>query len=222
MKNRKYGDLTVIMNDKALISETAERVKVFLNSYALYVDRWFDVTGDLLYDVICLLKEKDVYDMVNYQIAALKEIILYAIQRMDGIEDSDDLDRLKRFVSGVIDGYTDQRKDTDNVEISCCYEDFNSDIIDIVIRIDTFQLMENWYKGNFERNKYKVLLYAVIFSYLADAFSEYREDICMEQLCCSFFETQFALSVQQDAYQQYTGDFYKCVIRILEEKENEQ
>lgn len=220
MDNRDYEELKVILNNKALTAKIADRTRVFLNSYALYVDKWFEVTGDLLFDVICILKENNVYSVVNYRIAALKEIILHSVRELDGIENNDDLEQLVKFVGGVIDGYTEQRKDIDNIEIACCYEEFESVIIDIVIRMDTFRLKDEWYKWGFERNKYKVLLYAVIFSYLVKALPEYREETGIERLCFSFFETQFTLSVQQDAYQNYNTDFYKCIVKILEDEEN--
>lgn len=210
MSNLDYGDLSVILSNNEMISEIREKVKIFLNSYALHIDKWYEVTGDLLYEVICILKANNVYEVVDYRIAALKEIIEYAIKGMIELHDQKDITLLKLFVLGLIDCFAKEKNKADStVTFAPCYEDFDSTVIDILIAINTYYLNEDWYEWDMKSNKYKVLLDAMIVNYFIQVTELIDENTTIEQLCLTFFSTQFSFSVQQFAYEQYSGEFYK-------------
>ncbi len=213
MSNHEYGDLSVILSDESIISEVKEKVRIFLNSYAFFVDRWYEVTGDFLYEVICILKAHNVYEIVDFKIAALKEIILYAITDMVEIKEKKDVSLLKFFVSGLIDSFAKslakkQQGENAEIEFAPYYNDFDCSVIDILTDINSFYLADDWRTAKLGTNKYRILLYAIIVSYLIEVISIVDDNTTFEQLCSVFFDTQFMSSVQQDAYEQYGEEFY--------------
>lgn len=213
MSNLEYGDLSVILTDDKIISEIKEQVKIYLNSYALHIDKWYDVTGDLLYEVICILKANNVYDVVDYRIAALKEIIEYAIKDLIELDNKKDITLLRLFVSGLIDCFAKKKlSDSSETDFAPCYEDFDSTVIDVLIAINSYYLKDDWYEWDMRSNKYKVLLDAMIVNFLIQVKELMDENTTIEQLCLSFFSTQFTFSVQHFAYEQYSEEFYKICV----------
>ncbi len=230
--NSELGEIfvaTSILYNEEIPQDIQEYILSCFNSLALTdFELWYEITGDLLYQVILILKQYKVYDMVDFRLSVLFKIILLSLKKDLRFRSRKDMGLTHMFLSRLFDFYREKRNGSfiKDGAIELFREFFDKNIEDTLVYINLKDVPYSLYKKMNECKEDEVLSSMIIkfFSKLLPKITAESQPEVIEEC---FYEFEVSLASRILVKQNYT-EMFKAIynridlLEVKEEVENEQ
>lgn len=100
-----------VLNDEKVSELIQEKVITFVNCLTMCgMEPWYSLIGDLLYDILNILRTHKMLNIVDYKMGVLFEIISITIKRIYSRESKHDMGIVHMFVMRLLDFYREQKE----------------------------------------------------------------------------------------------------------------
>lgn len=216
---------TSILYNKEIANEIQEYTMLYINSLALTnFELWYEITEDLLYEVILILKHYKVYDMVDFRLTILFKIILLSIKKDLNYKSKKDMGLFHMFISRLFDFYQEKRSGAfiKKGVLELFKEFFEKNIRETLIgmNLDNVSFSLTKKMKNFEQDE---LFISLVLHYFNTLLPMITPEMDFKNIENCFYEYEFLTSAQgyiRTAYSNEFADIYQQIDLLKIRKEN--
>lgn len=219
---------TSILYDDVIANEIQNYIMTYLNSLALTNFKlWYEITEDLLYEVILILKHHKVYDMVDFRLSVLFKIILLSIKKDLHYKSKKDMGLFHMFISRLFDFYQEKRSGAfiKKGVLELFKEYFDKNIRETLIGMNLDGVLFSLTK-KMDSSEQDSLFVSVILNYFNEILPLITSEMCFKNIEDCFYEYELLASAKEcvrTAYSNEVAEIYQQIdlLRIRKEKSYE-
>lgn len=213
-----------VLTDEMTCELVQEKVATFLDCLTLFgMDSWYALVGDMLCDILGVLRERKAIDAVDYKLSVLFEIISLALKRMYSTQSMKDLGMVHMLVMRLLDFFRDQRDGRfikpGAIDLFRQYMNMNVESVVKSVHLEHTGLREHMQLCDAAELDPDDLFSMMVTSYIHDILPAVEHDCTVpdaDELMCSFLVNCVSFTVQAGVVEHFYPAFEKLSAYLAE------
>lgn len=214
-----------VLSDEKTCEMIQEKISMFLNCLAVFgMQKWYEITGDLICDILDILKERKLIDLIDYKMGVLFEIVSQALKLKFSIESKKDLGAIHMLVMRMLAFFRDRREGRfiKKGAVTLFQQYMDENVTQVLKNIQLYDISVREHRrickaADLDED---AILSLMITNYIQRIVPIVQEDRIVpsaEELVSGFLLTSVSFSVQADVVADYYSSFEKLSVFLSEE-----